>query len=108
MRRQAVAVAAIHADELLARRLHDRIAARGSVLRHPPPWLNNIGEIQITDVAEMVHILDDGDNVYIGWRWPNRSAAIAFLAYTDHKERKRWGQGRLRPAGTVRLYDEVP
>ena len=27
--------------------------------------------------------LDDGDNVYISWRWPNKSAAT-FLVYVDH------------------------
>ena len=79
----AIAIAAIHADELLARRLRDGIEARGSVQRHPPPWLDKIGEIEITDVAEMVHVLDDGDNVYISWRWPNKSAAT-FLVYIDH------------------------
>jgi hypothetical protein len=79
----AIAVAAIHTDELLARRLRDRIEIRGSVLRHPPPWLANIGDIQITDVAQMVHVLDDGDNVYISWRWPNKSAAT-LLVYIDH------------------------
>ena len=79
----AIAIAAIHADELLARRLRDDIEARGSVQRHPPPWLDKIGEIEITDVAEMVHVLDDGDNVYISWRWPNKSAAT-FLVYIDH------------------------
>ena len=79
----AVAVAAIHADELLARRLRDRIQIRGSVVRHSPPWLDSIGEIAITDVAEMVHILDDGDNVFVGWRWPNGSAAT-MVVYIDH------------------------
>jgi hypothetical protein len=79
----ALAVAAIHADELLARRIHDGIEARGSVQRHPPPWLDKIGEIEITDVAEMVHVLDDGHNVYLSWRWPNKRAAT-FLVYIDH------------------------
>jgi hypothetical protein len=79
----ALAVAALHPDEMLGRRLTGRIAARGSVIRHRPSWLDTIDEIEITDVAEMVHILGDGDNIMIGWRWPDGNAATATI-YIDH------------------------
>ena len=79
----ALAVAALHPDELLARRLGDRIGARGTVIRHRPPWLDVIDEIEITDITEMTHILGDGDNIMIGWRWPDGSAATA-VVYIDH------------------------
>ncbi len=79
----AVAVAALHPDEMLARRLKGRIAARASVIRHRPSWLDTIDEIEITDVAEMVHILGDGDNIMIGWRWPDGNVATA-IVYVDH------------------------
>jgi hypothetical protein len=79
----ALAVAALHPDELLARRLKDRIQVRGSVLRHPPAWLGAIDRIEVTDVAEMVETLGDGDNVMVAWRWPDGSAATA-VVYIDH------------------------
>jgi hypothetical protein len=79
----AVAVATLHPDEQLARRLRDRITARGSVIRHRPSWLDTIDDIEITDVAEMVHILGDGDNIMIGWRWPDGNTATATI-YIDH------------------------
>ncbi len=79
----AMAVAAIHPDELLARRLKDRIRARSSSIRHRPPWLDTMGDIEMTDVYEMVHVLADGDNIMIAWRWPDGTAATAVM-YIDH------------------------
>jgi hypothetical protein len=79
----ALAVATLHPDEILARRLKGRIAERGSVIRHRPSWLDAIDEIEITDVAEMVHILGDGDNIMIGCRWPDGNTATAII-YIDH------------------------
>lgn len=80
MRALAMAVATLHPDELLARRL------RSSVGRHPlngPKWLGTMGEIEITDTLLQSEPLGDGDNVMIGWRWPDGQIAT-MVVYIDH------------------------
>lgn len=77
------AVATLLPDAALAQTLLQRIETRGSVIRNPPAWLDTMDHIEFTDVAELVHILGDGDNVMVAWRWPDRSAATA-VVYIDH------------------------
>ena len=77
------AVMTLLPDAALAQTLGLRLETRGSVIRNPPAWLDTMDHIEFTDVAEMVHILGDGDNVMVAWRWPDGSAATA-LVYIDH------------------------
>ncbi len=77
------AVATLLPDASLAQTLLQRVETRGSVIRNPPRWLDAMDHIEFTDVAELVHILGDGDNVMVVWRWPDGSAATA-VVYIDH------------------------
>lgn len=77
------AVATLLPDAALSQTLLQRIETRGSVIRNPPAWLATMDHIEFTDVAELVHILGDGDNVMVAWRWPDGSAATA-VVYIDH------------------------
>ena len=69
-------------DELLAQRAR-RLLADGPRPRHEPGWLASIADITPEGTDEMVHVLGDGDNIMVGWRWPAGAAATG-VVYVDH------------------------
>ena len=69
-------------DELLAQRAR-RLLADGPRPRHEPGWLASISDITPEGTDEMVHVLGDGDNIMVGWRWPAGAAATG-VVYVDH------------------------
>jgi hypothetical protein len=77
----ALAAATLHPDRLLASRI--RIALDPAVEAGPPDWLANIDQIAITGTFRQHHVLGDGDNIVIGWRWPGGHEAAA-VVYIDH------------------------
>jgi len=77
----ALALAALHPDELLAARL--RNAVDPSVLANGPRWLSSLGNIEITGTWLQTEVLGDGEDVFIPWRWPDGAGATAAI-YIDH------------------------
>lgn len=77
----ALAVAAMHPDGDLARRLRSAVGPSATASR--PGWFGGIGEIEITGTWQQTDILGDGENVVVSWRWPDGSPATAF-AFVDH------------------------
>lgn len=77
----ALAVATMHPDPMIVRRIRRDPGA----LPHDggPPWLATMGDITITSTHEQRHVLADGENVVIEWRWPDGSAGTA-VVYVDH------------------------
>jgi hypothetical protein len=80
----ALAVAALHPDARLAARI--RAAVDPTVLRSGPRWLASVDTIEITGTWLQSDVLGDGENVVVSWRWPDGSAATAFV-YVDHNMR---------------------
>ncbi len=77
----ALAVAVLHPDELLARRL--RAAVDVGQITGGANWLRSMGVISVTDTIVHRDPLGDGENVAVSWRWPDGQAATA-LVYVDH------------------------
>lgn len=76
-----MAVAALHPDELLARRL--RMAVDTEQIAGNARWLPSMGEISVTETVVHRDPLGDGENVAVSWRWSGGQAATA-LVYVDH------------------------
>lgn len=76
----ALAVAVLHSDELLARRLRSAV---GPEVAGAPAWLSSMGDVEITGTFLNGHLLGDGDNVMVSWCWPGGQAATA-VVYVDH------------------------
>jgi hypothetical protein len=68
-------------DDVVARRTAQLLA--DSPAAPMPAWLTDIAEISIEGTLEMVHVLGDGDNVLVGWRWRHGGGATA-VVYIDH------------------------
>lgn len=47
-----------------------------------PAWMAGMADITITGAESHGHLTGDGENVAIGWRWPDGSEAVA-LVYVD-------------------------
>lgn len=75
----ALAVAVLHGDELLARRLRSAVREVAGA----PGWVSSMGDVEITGTFLNGHLLGDGDNVMVSWRWPAGQAATA-IVYIDH------------------------
>lgn len=68
------------ADELTRARAQREVASRA----HPlPRWLRDIDQIQVVQVVEMVHVLGDGDNVFLDVRVAG-GAPLTVVVYIDH------------------------
>lgn len=52
-------------------------------LDNSPRWMAHIGDAQPNEAWLHQHTLGDGENVLIGWQWPDGSAAT-LVAYIDH------------------------
>ncbi len=68
-------------DDDVVRRTHALLAESPSAPM--PAWLADIDAVSIEGTMEMVHVLGDGDNVLVAWRWPQGSGATA-VVYIDH------------------------
>jgi hypothetical protein len=77
----ARAVATLHPDEVLAARL--RAALGADVPRGAPRWLATMGAIEITDTLIQTDPLGDGENLMVGWVWPD-GPATTMIVYVDH------------------------
>ncbi len=77
----ALAVAAMHPDAVLAKRL--RSAVDPFAMARFPRWVGRMGDIEITGTHVQTDILGDGENVIVSWRWPDGAASTAFV-YVDH------------------------
>jgi hypothetical protein len=75
----AGAVAAIHPDPIMAERIRKDVGE----VPHPPVWLAGIGTITVTDCVVQGHVLGDGENVVLSWRWPNGQVGTV-VVYIDH------------------------
>lgn len=75
----ALAGATLTPDELLARQVRHSVGE----MPHTPSWLRTMGTIDVTDTILQTDPLGDGDNVLIGWRWPDGTAPTA-VVYVDH------------------------
>ncbi|SJN21055.1 hypothetical protein FM104_02950 [Microbacterium esteraromaticum] len=71
-----------------ARMLQDEVPAEQIVRdvrtrRHPlPRWLHNLDEVRPTRAIQASHVINDGDNLFIGVETPGRSFTI--VLYIDH------------------------
>ena len=74
------AIAAMGSDMIERRRIADALAERSDLL---PAWLAVMGGAEATWTAEATHILRDGENVYIGVRFPTGDELSAVI-YVDH------------------------
>ena len=77
----ALAVAAMHPDELLAARI--RGAVDPEVQLRGAAWLTTMNRITITGTLVQTDPLNDGENVMVSWRWPDGGTATASV-YVDH------------------------
>jgi hypothetical protein len=77
----ALAVTAMHPDEVLARRL--RGAVDPTVVRVGPAWLASMAQVEITGTWLQTHVLGDGESLLVSWQWPAGPAATAAV-YVDH------------------------
>jgi hypothetical protein len=75
------AIAAMHPDEVLAARLRRQLSTQR--LPDEPEWLATMADITITETVLHGDVLDDGENVVIGWQWPDGEASTA-VVYVDH------------------------
>lgn len=73
------AVAGLSGDDVLRRRVHREILARGHAL---PGWLLDLHQSTVTGVVEMVHVLGDGDNVVIEVSLPG-GRPLSVVVYID-------------------------
>jgi hypothetical protein len=69
------------ADDVVGRRTARLLAESPAVPM--PAWLTDLAEISIEGTVEMVHVLGDGDNVLVAWRWRHGGGATA-VVYIDH------------------------
>jgi hypothetical protein len=74
------AIAALSDDDVLRRRVHREIAARGHAL---PRWLLDLHDSCVTGVVGMGDVLGDGDNVMIEVGLPG-GGALSVVVYIDH------------------------
>ncbi|MGB3374805.1 MAG: DUF6398 domain-containing protein [Microbacterium sp.] len=66
-------------DEAPVERIRREVRAR----RHPlPRWIHHLDEVRPTRVVQLSHVLNDGDNMFIGVETPGRSFTI--VLYIDH------------------------
>jgi hypothetical protein len=77
----ARAMAPMIPDQADARRVRALLAEARLVPM--PAWLADIDDISIEGTFEMVHVLGDGDDVLVGWRWATGGGATA-VVYIDH------------------------
>lgn len=77
----ALAASVVTADDELSRRL--RLLVDPAQVEGAPAWLADIDRITVTGVWRQTHVLGDGDNILIGWAWPDGQAASA-VVYIDH------------------------
>lgn len=64
----------------------DAAAIRRAVLDRGdrlPAWIAALGDAEVTQATEMVHVLGDGDNVIVGLRIPPRHE-LSVVVYIDH------------------------
>ncbi len=76
----ALAVAALHPDELLVARLRRSVDA--DVLVRGPSWLASIADISVTGTLMQTDPLRDGENLMISWDWSTGSGTA--VVYVDH------------------------
>jgi hypothetical protein len=67
-------------DELQAQRIRRELAQRGDRL---PEWLSRLGEAEVYQASEMVHVLGDGDDINVGVRLAGGHELTA-VVYIDH------------------------
>ncbi len=77
----ALAASLLTADDDLSRRL--RLLVDPAGVEDAPPWLAAIDRVTVTGVWRQTHALGDGDNIVIGWAWPDGQEASA-VVYIDH------------------------
>jgi hypothetical protein len=73
-------IAAYTADDVLRARIQRELLLRLHTL---PDWLTRLGEIEVYRTVEMVHVLGDGDNVFLGLRFPTGDE-LSVVVYIDH------------------------
>lgn len=67
-------------DDVERRRIDRELSSRHNSL---PSWLQNLADVRVTGTWRMSHTLGDGDNIYIGLRWP-RNVEMTVMIYIDH------------------------
>lgn len=77
----ALAVAAMHPDELLARRLRAMVDERGSV--RGPRWLATMARVELDTTFAQTEPFGDGENLVVSGRWPDGNP-VTLVAYVDH------------------------
>jgi hypothetical protein len=76
-----VVLGALSGDDVLRRRVHREVAARGDAL---PGWLADLHRATpVPRTVEVVHVLGDGDNVLVGVRLAGGDEFTA-VVYIDH------------------------
>jgi len=77
----ALAASLLTPDDELSRRL--RLLVNPDDVEGAPAWLAELDRIEMTGVWRQTHVLGDGDNIVLGWRWPSGQEASA-VVYIDH------------------------
>ena len=67
-------------DDLLRARIRRELMLR---MHAPPGWLTSLGDVEVYRTTETVHVLGDGDNVYLALRWPTGHELVC-VVYIDH------------------------
>ncbi|CAN5607726.1 hypothetical protein BH24ACT5_BH24ACT5_13960 [soil metagenome] len=76
----ALAIAALHPDERLTRRIRAGVDAH--TVHNAAAWVATMSDITIVDVATQRDPRGDGDNILISWRWLDGAEATAVI-YID-------------------------
>lgn len=77
----ALAASLLTPDDELSRRL--RLLVDPADVEGAPGWLAELDRIEVTGAWRQSHVLGDGDNIALGWRWPGGQEASA-VVYVDH------------------------
>lgn len=73
-------IAELAGDDMMRRRVRREVTGRAHVL---PAWLVDLRQAEVEGVAEMVHVLGDGDDVMVGVRLPD-GGSMSIVVYIDH------------------------
>jgi hypothetical protein len=76
-----LAIAVMHPIASTRERLSELVDRRQFVSL--PSWVRTMGDITVTETASQQHVLRDGDNVLISWRWPD-GGENTMLTYVDN------------------------
>ncbi len=95
------AIATMSNDELERGRIHRELESRQYLL---PSWAAGLGEVEAYRAVEMVHVLDDGDDVIVGARL-STGEELTIVAYIDHNLGTMMKDGFVVPDGIDGLVE---